>query len=137
MDREDVVPVRTEGSGTKYDGRVWYEQLESIKTLNNIPVTKQLVKADLKHGDKVTIEYEGKTFAGIIDYGSDSSPALAPGSRSPPSEQQGTASQQDQLPNQETPKRKRKSVARLVDEKEFERAAPSAAKKPRKKKKEG
>ena len=49
----DQVPVRTIGSGTKYDGRIWYECLSSIRSVNGKPAVhlKQLM---LQEGDKVT-----------------------------------------------------------------------------------
>ena len=68
--RADHVPVRTEGSGTRYDGRVWYELVTSIKTVNGVAVVDieaPLDKASLKHGDKVTLEFEGKCYSGEID----------------------------------------------------------------------
>jgi hypothetical protein len=35
MDRyRDRVPVRTIGSGTRYDGKVWYESLGRIRSIN-------------------------------------------------------------------------------------------------------
>lgn len=64
------VPVRTEGSGTHYDGKVWYELVSSLKTVNGVAVAEMeppLEKAQLKHGDKVTLEFEGKCFSGEID----------------------------------------------------------------------
>ena len=68
--RADHVPLRTEGSGTRYDGRVWYELVTSIKTVNGVAVVDMetpLDKASLKHGDKVTLEFEGKCYSGEID----------------------------------------------------------------------
>ena len=64
MDRySDRVPVRTKGSGTQYDGRVLNEPLRSLKTVNDVPVETP----DLKHGDNVTVAFEGKIFSGVID----------------------------------------------------------------------
>ena len=86
MDRyADRVPVRIEGSGTRYDGRVWYEHVNSIKTVNGIAVETPLEKSGLKHEDEVTLEYEGKTFAGMIDLES----TAVRSSPHPPNEQQG------------------------------------------------
>ena len=67
MDRySDRIPVCTEGSGTRYDGRVWYEYLNTIKSVNGVTVDplKPLEKSDLKHGDRVRVDYEGKIFSG-------------------------------------------------------------------------
>ena len=36
----DRVPVTTEGSGTRYDGRVWYEPLRSLKIVNDVQCTQ-------------------------------------------------------------------------------------------------
>ena len=56
MDRyTDRVPVQTEGSDTKYDDRVWYEPLSSIRTVNGKP-TVDLKKSMLQEGDQVTVE---------------------------------------------------------------------------------
>ena len=54
----DCIPVRTEGSGTRYDGRVWYEYLSSLKFVNGLAADKPLEKSDLKHGDRITVEFE-------------------------------------------------------------------------------
>ena len=58
MDRYiDNVPAHTEGSGARYDGRVWYKHLSTLKSVNSVPVDllKPLEKSDLKHGDKVKV----------------------------------------------------------------------------------
>ena len=34
----DCFPVRTEGSGTRYDGRVWYENLSTLKNVSGVSV---------------------------------------------------------------------------------------------------
>ena len=68
--RTDCIPVRTEGSGTRYDGQVWYELISSLKTVNDVAVQDldtAVEKSSLKHGDRVTLEFEVKTFCGIID----------------------------------------------------------------------
>ena len=66
MDRyNDRVPVRTFGSGTHYDGRVWYELLRSIRTVNGSKVSL-LEKSMLKQGDRVTLEYKSKTYSGVV-----------------------------------------------------------------------
>ena len=54
----DRVPVRTEGSGTRYDGRVWYELLSCISSVNGKPVdrSRSLEKSVLHQGDQVTME---------------------------------------------------------------------------------
>jgi hypothetical protein len=67
MDRyADRVPVRTVGSGTHYDGRIWYELLKSIRSINGKPVVT-MEKSMLTCGDSVTIEYKNKTYHGIVD----------------------------------------------------------------------
>ena len=66
----DHVPVRTEGSGTRYDGGVWYEPISSLKTVNGIAVEDlevELERSQLKRGDKVTLEFDGKMFSGVIE----------------------------------------------------------------------
>ena len=68
--RTDCIPVRTEGSGTRYDGQVWYELISSLKTVNDVAVQDldtAVEKSSLKHGDRVTLEFEVKTFCGTID----------------------------------------------------------------------
>ena len=62
----DLVPVKTVEKGSRYYGRVYFERLSSIKTVNGQPVSN-LEKSFLKHGDSVTYIYRNKTFAGIID----------------------------------------------------------------------
>ena len=62
----DHVPVRTEGSGTQYDGRVWYEHISSLRTVNGVAMEDKetlLDKSHLKQGDKVTLD-----FPGVIDF---------------------------------------------------------------------
>ena len=67
MDRyRDRVPVRTIGSGTTYDGQVWYELLTGIRSINGEQV-QQVDKTMLKNGDRVTLEFRGKTYRGILD----------------------------------------------------------------------
>ncbi len=131
MDRYvDRVPVRIEGSGTRYDGRVWYEHINSIKAVNGITVDTPLEKSGLRHEDIVTLEYEGKTFVGIIDLES----TAVRSSSHPPNERQGAQDIEKPpgVSDQVSP-RKRKSVAvsRLVDE--LELPAPPTAKKTRRK----
>ena len=54
---------RYDGSRSRYDGRVYFERLSSIKTIN-----RQLVSnLEKKHHDFVTFIYCNKTFSGIID----------------------------------------------------------------------
>ena len=82
---DEYVPVRTEGSGTEFDNDVWYELISTIKTVNNLPLEDRetpLGKADLKDGDRVRLEYEGKTFAGVTDLES-LSPPDSPAERTP------------------------------------------------------
>lgn len=56
MDRyDDRVPIRTLSSGTRYDGRVWYELLSSIRSVNGTSVS-DVEKSMLKHGDRVTLD---------------------------------------------------------------------------------
>ena len=62
----DRIPVRTEESGSKYDGRVYFERLSAIRTVNGQPVYN-LEKSSLKDGDSVTYIYRSKTFSGYID----------------------------------------------------------------------
>ena len=92
MDRySDRIPVRTEGSATRYDGRVWYKHLNTIKSVNGVIVVrlKPIEKSDLKHGDRVRVDYEGKIFSGVIDLETESTPLTPerkmPGSPHPPS----------------------------------------------------
>ena len=70
----DRVPVRTEGSGTRYDGRVWYELLSCISSVNGKPVdrSRSLEKSVLHQGDQVTMEYQNRTYHGVVDMPSDS-----------------------------------------------------------------
>ena len=65
----DRVPIRTLGSGTKYDGRVWYKRLSTIRNVNGVDVdrSKPLDKSTLKQGDRVTIEYKNKTYHGKVN----------------------------------------------------------------------
>ena len=139
MDRySDRIPVRTEGSGTRYDGRVWYEYLNTIKSVNGVIVDplKPLEKSDLKHGDRVRVDYEGKIFSGVIDLETESLP-LTPERKMPGSSHASSTSRQ--LEAEEHPgsprllgstprKRKSTAVSRLA--RELELPAP---KKPRKK----
>ena len=68
------VPVRTDGSGTRYDGRVWYELLSCISSVNGKPVdrSRSLEKSVLHQGDQVTMEYQNRTYHGVVDMPSDS-----------------------------------------------------------------
>ena len=65
----DRVPVRTEGSGTRYDGRVWYELLSCKSSVNGKPVdrSRALERSVLYQGDQVTMEYQNKTYHGVVD----------------------------------------------------------------------
>ena len=57
------IPIRTLGSGTRYDGRVWYELLSSIRSVNGTPVVQgQLERSMLNQGDRVTLEYQSRTY---------------------------------------------------------------------------
>ena len=60
------VPVRTIGSGTKYDGKIWYERLSSIRSVNGKPAV-DLKKSMLQEGDKVTVEYKNRTYQGEVE----------------------------------------------------------------------
>ena len=62
----DRVPVRTIGSGTKYDGKIWYERLSSIRSVNGKPAV-DLKKSMLQEGDKVTVEYKNRTYQGEVE----------------------------------------------------------------------
>lgn len=68
MDRYiDRVPVRTVGSGTKkYNDRIWYDLLSSIRIVNGEPVVG-LKKSMLQEGDQVTFEYKNKTYQGVVE----------------------------------------------------------------------
>ena len=67
MDRfTDRVPIRTIERGSRYDGKVYFEKLSSIRAVNGQPVTN-LEKSALKHGDSVSYVYRNKTFAGFIE----------------------------------------------------------------------
>ena len=85
--RHNQVPVRTEGSGTQYDGRVWYELISSLRTVNGVAVEDigtPLDKSHLKQGDRVTLDFDGKIFSGVIDFECTStSPSHSPPSESP------------------------------------------------------
>ena len=76
MDRHiDRVPIRTQGSGTRYDGRVWYELLSSIRSVNGTTVMQgQLKKSTLNQGDRVSLEYHGRTYHGIVDVEASTNP---------------------------------------------------------------
>ena len=62
----DRVPVRTIGSGTKYDGKIWYKCLSSIRSANGKPAV-DLKKSMLQEGDKVTVEYKNRTYQGEVE----------------------------------------------------------------------
>ena len=76
MDRYiDRVLIRTQGSGTRYDGRVWYELLSSIRSVNGTTVMQgQLKKSTLNQGDRVSLEYHGRTYHGIVDVEASTNP---------------------------------------------------------------
>ena len=76
MDRYiDRVPIRTQGSGTRYDGKVWYELLSSIRSVNGTTVMQgQLKKSTLNQGDRVSLEYHGRTYHGIVDVEASTNP---------------------------------------------------------------
>ena len=60
MDRfNDRVPIRT-------DGRVWYEPLKCIRSINGEPAS-DVEKSMLKRGDRVTLEYKAKIYHGVVD----------------------------------------------------------------------
>ena len=62
------IPNRTLGSSTHYDGRVWYELLSSIRSVNGTPVVQgQLERSMLNQGDCITLEYQSRTYHGIVD----------------------------------------------------------------------
>ena len=67
MDKyRDRVPVRTVGSGTHYDGKIWYESLSSICSINGKP-TSDVKKSMLTAGDQVTVTFNNKTYHGVVD----------------------------------------------------------------------
>ena len=69
MDRYvNRVPVRTVDSGTKYNGRIWYKRLSSIRNVNGKPAV-DLKKSMLQEGDKVmlTVEYKNKNYQGEVE----------------------------------------------------------------------
>ena len=67
MDKyRDRVPVRTLGSGTRYDGKIWYESLSSICSINGKP-TSNVEKSMLSAGDHVTVLFKNKPFQGVVD----------------------------------------------------------------------
>ena len=93
MDRyRDRVPVRTIGSGTRYDGKVWFESLCSIRSINGTP-TSNVEKSMLNAGDLVTIVFKNRTYSGVVDLTgdvavreeSDGSPTKSPSSAAPQS----------------------------------------------------
>ena len=63
----DRVPIRTEGSGTKYDGKIWYEPLSSIRSVNGKVAPVNLSKSMVQEGDQVTLEYKNKTYRGVVE----------------------------------------------------------------------
>lgn len=68
MDRyADRVPIRTVGSGTKYDGKIWYELLSSIRSVNGEVAPVDLSKSMVHEGDQVTVEYKNKTYEGVVE----------------------------------------------------------------------
>ena len=67
----DHMPVRTERSETWYDRRVWYEVISSLRTVNGVAMEDMetpLDKSNLKQGSKVTLDFDGKVFSGVIDF---------------------------------------------------------------------
>ena len=55
------VPVRTFGSGTSHDNKVWYELVSAIRSVNGRDVdSSSLNKIMLKEGDRVTVEFAKK-----------------------------------------------------------------------------
>ena len=62
----DRVPVRTIDSGTRYDGKVWYEPLASIRSINGSP-TSNVEKSMLNPGDRVTVVFNNRTYSGVVD----------------------------------------------------------------------
>ena len=76
---EDRVHIRTTGSGTHYDGRVWYELLTSIRSVNGELISASggpLDKSRLKPGDRITLEYKSKIYHGVVEIDSTDSPPL-------------------------------------------------------------
>ena len=72
MDKyDDRVPVCTIGSGTRYDGKVWYESLSSIRSINGIS-TSHVEKSMLTVGDEVTVIFKNKPYHSVVDPASDS-----------------------------------------------------------------
>ena len=119
MDKySDRVPVRTFGSGTRYDGKVWYEMLSSICSINGKP-TSNVEKSMLTAGDKVTVMFKNKPYPGVVDPTADDEVpaldsrdvhALGLGERQPRQELGkptgvlgGQEPTQDRQPRQETP----------------------------------
>ena len=78
MDRYDHrVPIRILSSSTRYNGRVWYEPLASIRSINGTSVTEgQVEKSMLKHGDRVTLEYKNRTCQLLVDVKTEMNPAI-------------------------------------------------------------
>ena len=64
---DDRVPICTVGSGTHYDGRVWYEPLRSIHSVNGKPVV-DVEKSSLRGGDRVTLEYKAKIYCAVVEF---------------------------------------------------------------------
>ena len=72
MDKyRDRVPIRTIGSGTRYDGKIWYELLSSICSINGTPASN-VEKSMLSAGDQVTILFQNKIYGGVVDPTSES-----------------------------------------------------------------
>ena len=71
------IPIRAFGSGTRYDGRVWYELLSSIRSVNGTPVVQgQLERSMLNQGDRITLEYQSRTYHGIVDMEASTNPNI-------------------------------------------------------------
>ena len=58
--------MQCHGSGTRYDGKVWYESLCSIPSINGTP-TNDVEKSMSNAGDQVTIVFKNRTYSGVVD----------------------------------------------------------------------
>ena len=62
----DRVPVRTLGSGTRYNDKIWYQSLSSICSINGNP-TSNVKKSMLSTCDQMTVLFKNKPFQGVVD----------------------------------------------------------------------
>ena len=62
----DCLAVWAFGSGTRYDGKIWYELFSTIRSISGIPIAKAVENLMLSEGHSVTIEYKKRIYHGIV-----------------------------------------------------------------------